>query len=136
MDVSEVALTHARQRCAGLPVRFERLEVPREWPTGEYDVVVLSEIGYFLSEDDLVETLRSACGSLTAEGALLLVHWRHEVADWALDGPAVHGLAVPVAACHGLTVATHVVDDDVLLDLYRPRARTSPALAERPEEDS
>ena len=64
------------------------------------------------------------------------MHWRHEVADWALDGPAVHGLAVPVAACHGLTVATHVVDDDVLLDLYRPRARTSPALAERPEEDS
>jgi LmbE family N-acetylglucosaminyl deacetylase len=136
VDVSEAALAHARQRCAGLPVRFERLEVPREWPAGEYDVVVLSEIGYFLSEADLVETLRRASGSLTPDGALLLVHWRHEVEDWALDGPAVHGLAVPVAACQGLTVATHVVDDDVLLDLYRPRERTSPAQAERTGEDS
>jgi LmbE family N-acetylglucosaminyl deacetylase len=135
VDVSEAALTHARQRCAELPVRFERLEVPHEWPAGEYDVVVLSEIGYFLSEADLLETLRRACGSLTPDGALLLVHWRHEVEDWPLDGPAVHGLAVPVAACHGLTAATHVVDDDVLLDLYRPRERTSPAQAERTGED-
>lgn len=130
VDVSEAALDRARARCAGLPVRFERLHVPHDWPAGEYDVVVLSEIGYFLSEADLVETVRRACGSLRRDGALLLVHWRHEVADWPLDGPAVHALAVPVVTGRGLTAATHVVDDDVLLDLYRGRDRVSPARAE------
>jgi SAM-dependent methyltransferase len=131
VDVSEAALSTARARCEGLAVDFERLEVPGQWPLGEYDVVVLSEIGYFLSEGDLVATVERACGSLAPGGALLLVHWRHEVEDWTLDGPAVHALAVPVAARLGLTVATHVVDDDVLLDLYRPRERTSPAREEQ-----
>ncbi len=125
VDVSEAALTVAARRCAGRSVRFERLRVPGQWPEGSYDVVVLSEIGYFLSGRELAETLWKACASLTDDGALLLVHWRHEVEGWPLDGADVHGAAGRVAAEHDLTLATRVVDDDVLLDLYRPKRRRS-----------
>jgi hypothetical protein len=51
--------------------------VPGEWPEGSFDVVVLSEIGYFLTGAELAETLWKACSALTPDGALLLVHWRH-----------------------------------------------------------
>ena len=50
---------------------------------------------------------------------------------WPLDGSDVHGAAGRVAAEHDLTLATRVVDDDVLLDLYRPRRRRSLAAEER-----
>lgn len=133
VDVSAAALAIAADRCSGLPVTFRQQEVPREWPEGAYDVVVLSEVGYFLSASDLDETLRQACRSLTPVGALLLVHWRHDVEGWPLDGPAVHVTASRVAVEHGLTVATRVADDDVLLDLYRPGDRLTLAEEEREE---
>lgn len=131
VDVSETALAAAARRCAGRSVHFERLRVPEQWPDGSFDVVVLSEVGYFLSGAELAETLWRACRSLTADGALLLVHWRHEVDGWPLDGAEVHGAAGRVAAEHDLTLATRVVDDDVLLDLYRPRRRRTLAGEER-----
>ncbi len=131
VDVSETALAAAAQRCAGRPVHFERRRVPEEWPDGRFDLVVLSEVGYFLSGAELAETLWRACRSLTADGAVLLVHWRHEVDGWPLDGAEVHGAAGRVAAEHDLTLATRVVDDDVLLDLYRPRRRRTLAAEER-----
>ncbi len=130
VDISETALAAAARRCAGRSVHFERLRVPQEWPDGRFDVVVLSEIGYFLSGAELAETLWRACRALAADGALLLVHWRHEVDGWPLDGAEVHGAAGRVAAEHDLTLATRVVDDDVLLDLYRPRRRRTLAAEE------
>ncbi len=132
VDVSETALAAAARRCAGRSVRLERLRVPGQWPEGSFDVVVMSEIGYFLTGRELAETLWQACSSLTDDGALLLVHWRHEVEGWPLDGADVHGAAGRVAAEHDLTLATRVVDDDVLLDLYRPKRRRSLAEEERP----
>ena len=131
VDVSEAALAAAARRCAGRSVRLERLRVPGEWPEGSFDVVVLSEIGYFLTGAELAETLWKACSALTPDGALLLVHWRHEVEGWPLDGSDVHGAAGRVAAEHGLTLATRVVDDDVLVDLYRSKRRQSLAEEER-----
>ncbi len=131
VDVSEAAIAAAARRCAGRSVRFERLRVPHAWPEGTYDVVVLSEIGYFLSRDELAETLGKACSSLTPDGALLLVHWRHEIQGWPLDGADVHGAADRIAAEHDLSLATRVVDDDVLLDLYRCRRRRTLAEEER-----
>ena len=45
LDIAEAALDAARARCAQLPhVTFERCAVPGEWPTGSFDLIVLSEI--------------------------------------------------------------------------------------------
>ena len=65
-------------------------EVPADWPEGLFDLVVVSEIGYFLSPrdlDDLAERIRE---SLTPDGVLLLCHWRHPVVGWVLNGGQVH----------------------------------------------
>jgi hypothetical protein len=53
------------------------------------------------------------------------------VEGWPLNGSDVHGAAGRVAAEHGLTLATRVVDDDVLVDLYRSKRRQSLAEEER-----
>jgi len=53
----------------GLPgVRVERAGVPLDWPEGRFDLVVLSEIGYYCDRDDLDLLCRRAAGSLTAAG--------------------------------------------------------------------
>jgi LmbE family N-acetylglucosaminyl deacetylase len=94
VDSSSAAVESARQRLSGdsssSHVEVRLAEVPADWPEGLFDLVVVSEIGYFLSPrdlDDLVERIR---GSLTPDGVLLLCHWRHPVVGWVLDGGRVH----------------------------------------------
>src|SRR4051812_9893751 len=45
VDVSDRALAAARARCRQLAnVAFQKIWVPAEWPTGHFDLVVLSEL--------------------------------------------------------------------------------------------
>ena len=91
LDVSETALEQARARCAALPqVRFERRYLPGEFPTGTFDLILVSEVGYYLSMQDLL-LLRERCVTQLAAGAhLLLVHWTPYVPDYPLTGDQVH----------------------------------------------
>ncbi len=76
VDVAHAALAAACHRCAGLPgVRIERRQIPRDWPGGGFDLIVLSEVLYFLSTDDIACSARRAAASLLPGGLVLLVNW-------------------------------------------------------------
>ena len=48
-DVAEGALAQARERCAGLfHVKLSRMVVPQDWPDGRFDLIVFSEVLYYL----------------------------------------------------------------------------------------
>lgn len=90
-DLSPTAVAAARRHVtdlAGVEVRLGA--VPADWPEGDFDLVVLSEVGYFLSSDELDEVLDRITGSLRPGGVLLLCHWRHPIEGWQLDGRQVH----------------------------------------------
>ena len=71
-------------------MRVERLSVPQEWPDGMFDLVVVSEVGYYLGPADLEQLLDRAVGSLAPRGTLLACHWRHPVPDYPATGDEVH----------------------------------------------
>ncbi|MCS5732258.1 PIG-L family deacetylase [Herbiconiux daphne] len=121
VDVSAVAIERARQRNADRPVAvFERMRVPSEWPDGSFDLVVVSEIGYFLDEDELTVLIERILGSLTRDGALVVCHWRHPVAGRAFSGDTVHAVFVQRDE---FTTLAHHVEEDFLLDVFvRPPA--------------
>lgn len=94
VDASSKALERAAMRLRQLPgVSTRQLTLPAEWPGGAYDLVVASEVGYYLSPPEFGELLERIRESLEPDGTLLLCHWRHPVAGWELDGDAVHALA-------------------------------------------
>ena len=91
LDSSRTAVGLARERTRDLDhvdVRLAR--VPDEWPEGRFDLVSISEVGYFLSPRQLDEVVEKAFASLAPDGHLLLCHWRHQPLGWPLAGPAVH----------------------------------------------
>ena len=91
VDASQNAVDLATRRTADLDhVDVRRARIPDEWPDGRFDLVSISEVGYFLSRRTLAETLVRAREALTDDGHLLLCHWRHEIVGWPLDGPDVH----------------------------------------------
>jgi LmbE family N-acetylglucosaminyl deacetylase len=91
VDSSAVALRAARRRLDGLQgVELAELDVPAQWPDGVFDLVVLSEVGYFLSPSSLVGVVARVGSCLTPDGTVVLCHWRHPVEGWVLDAEQVH----------------------------------------------
>ena len=91
VDVSTRALEQARQRCAHLPnVRLEQSRLPGEFPQETFDLIVISEVGYYLSMSDLLSLREHCISQLKAAGHLLLVHWTPFVHDYPLTGDQVH----------------------------------------------
>lgn len=107
VDLSTAAIDRARNR--ELPnVNFAVMDVAAAFPDGEFDLIVLSEVGYYLSSDDLARLLDNARSHLSPGGTLLACHWRHPVADYPLSGDEVH------AAIDLPRLVRHEEDDFVL----------------------
>jgi predicted TPR repeat methyltransferase len=82
VDIVEAPLPAARTRCADLPlVRFVRMQVPAEWPSEPFDLIVFSEVLYFLSADDIARCAQHVLNTLLPGGAVLLVNWTGETGD-------------------------------------------------------
>jgi cyclopropane fatty-acyl-phospholipid synthase-like methyltransferase len=76
IDAAQTPLAEARRRCADLPgVRFEQMFVPDEWPDGVFELVLLSEVIYYLSREDVGRLASRVTRSLSREGSVILVHW-------------------------------------------------------------
>jgi LmbE family N-acetylglucosaminyl deacetylase/SAM-dependent methyltransferase len=94
VDASSTALKLAAERLAPFAgVATRQLTLPGEWPEGRYDLVVVSEVGYYLAPSELDQLLERIQSSMTPGGTLLLCHWRHPISGWELDGDSVHAMA-------------------------------------------
>jgi cyclopropane fatty-acyl-phospholipid synthase-like methyltransferase len=76
VDAAQAPLVEAKRRCANLPnMRFKQMFVPEQWPDGVFDLILLSEIVYYLSREDVSRLTASVLGSLAPDGSVILVHW-------------------------------------------------------------
>ncbi len=79
LDVAEIALDRARERCAGLHhVSFVRAQVPEAYPDGTFDLVLLSEVVYYLAAEDVALLVGRVHDTLVPGGDIVLVHWTGE----------------------------------------------------------
>ncbi|AHJ96084.1 SAM-dependent methyltransferase [Hymenobacter swuensis] len=91
VDIAAAPLERARQRCAHLPqVTFQLLRVPEEFPEEEFNLILVSEVGYYWSPDDLRQASERIIEALRPGGHLVLVHWTPPVHDYPLTGDDVH----------------------------------------------
>ncbi|OHV07578.1 SAM-dependent methyltransferase [Kushneria phosphatilytica] len=126
-DASEAALAAAHQRLRDLPnVTLEQQALPQEWPAAQFDLIVFSELGYYLDYPALIELIGCMRKSLTADGELLACHWRHPIAGGALDGDGVHALLDDRL---GLTRLAEHREPDLIMSLWS-RDKRSPARRE------
>lgn len=87
LDVADAALDQARLNCSAPQVRFANLRVPDAWPEGRFDLIVLSEMLYYLVDDELRRIAACVRATLEPAGTVLLVHFLGET-DYPLTGDA------------------------------------------------
>lgn len=91
IDVSEKALEQAKRRCASLPnVRLRQMSIPNEFPDEIFDLILISEVGYYLSPADWLAAMDKVFDRLADGGQVALVHWTPPVHDYPQTGDAVH----------------------------------------------
>lgn len=91
VDVSERPLQTARNRLMPYPqVTVKQMQVPDVFPDEQFDLILLSEVGYYWSIDDLKQARQEILDHLLPGGHLLLVHWTPTVPDYPLTGDQVH----------------------------------------------
>lgn len=121
IDIADAPLERARERLLGHPgVSFAKVATPGEWPEGVFDLIVLSEVGYYWSESDLDVALEKVLASLAPQGVLLACHWRHEVVEYPLRGDQVHE---HIRRSPELRRTVRHVEEDFVLEVFaRPPA--------------
>jgi SAM-dependent methyltransferase len=76
IDAAPTPLVEARRRCVNFPgVRFEQMFVPDQWPDGAFDLILLSEVVYYLNPEDVGRLAARVKPSLVRGGSMILVHW-------------------------------------------------------------
>jgi len=92
IDVSDRALSNAKHRLRDVPnIELRQGEVPSDWPAGSFDLIVFSEVLYFLDEREIETVSRQANRSIMDKGVCLLVNWTGST-DLPLDGHDVVGV--------------------------------------------
>ncbi len=108
-DIAGVAVERARRRLATTRhVQVGVGAIPDEWPDGRFDLVVLSEVGYYCTDLDALTARVEA--SLCDDGVLVACHWRHPAPMHPHSAGTVH--AALGAGRH--LVVSHVEDDFLL----------------------
>lgn len=86
VDAAEAALVRARSRGVA-NAEFRRAVLPRDWPCGAWDLIVLSEVLYFFDADDIAQLAHDAARTLSGNGVVLLASYLGDT-ETELDGPA------------------------------------------------
>ena len=90
-DGSPTVVAAARRRLAHLRnVTLAVASIPDDWPEGSFDLIMLSEIGYYFDETELGIIAGRARQSLRSSGVLMAVHWLGSSPDHVLHGDDVH----------------------------------------------
>lgn len=118
VDVSTHAVESARGHI-GSRATIREQDVVEQFPDGEFDLIVLSEVGYYWGSR-LPATVEKIRASLAPGGVLVACHWRHPVADHPLTGDQVHA----VIACQDWSRLVHHAEDDFVLEVFSTDARS------------
>ncbi len=92
VDASPTALAEARRLTpASARVAFRRALLPSELPRGPFDLVVVSEIAYYLNRRDLDRLASALCRALAPGGRVVVLHHLRPFDDAAQLPRLAHG---------------------------------------------
>lgn len=118
-DVAAAALQSTSRRLSAAVERKQltllRASIDDPWPPGPFDLLVLSEVGYYLTPNALRDVLDRECPRLASSATVIAAHWRHPVDDYLMSGDDVNEV---VAATAGLHQIGGYRDIDVAIDVF------------------
>lgn len=121
-DISQRAVELARVRNKKQSnVIVERSTHPREWPRSNFDLIVLSEVGYYFGSEELDDAIDKIQGSLSTDGLIVACHWLAPFQEAPFTGRQVHSRIDQLLP---LEIVYRYEDGDFLLEAWGSSTRT------------
>ena len=116
LDAHPTALAQAQQNLAAYShVCLKQGIIPQDLPQQSFDLIVISEVLYYLNASDLTKVMAWLNQQLVNGACLLACHWRKRIDDFEFDGDQIHQqLKQHLMARHELGLQDH----DFNLDLW------------------
>lgn len=119
IDLAPTAVAAARERLADHPsVEVALGTIPDDLPDRRFDLIVASEVLYYLEPDALARTLPALADRLVPGGRLVAVHWDTDGPERPLTASAVHA---ELREARWLRHASTGDDPDYRLDAFDRR---------------
>ncbi|MFF3979805.1 class I SAM-dependent methyltransferase [Streptomyces sp. NPDC001828] len=126
------AVSTAQQRTREFrQVTVQQMTIPAQWPEGTFDLIVLSELLYYLDAATLDSVLEHTVTALEPGGTLATVHWNHPVDEHLSTGS---GIAETLSRLPGMHLLADHRENDFVLQIHqrlRPDGSRPPTPAER-----
>lgn len=120
VDANAKAVTLAQARLIHDPhVTVQQCCLPEQYVEGKFDLILVSEIAYYLEPAELCTLIGLIQSSLTDDGMLLCCHWRYDIEGFELNGEKVHTLFAEQLDLHR---ALHLNDQDFVIDLWQKQS--------------
>jgi predicted TPR repeat methyltransferase len=117
-DIIPSALQRAEARLRkNRHVRFQERSIPDQWPSGPFDLVVLSEIAYYFDLTDLRCVMACVMDSTDPGAHVVGVHWRGET-NYPLTGERSHQI---IGETSVLVTVVHHIEEEFVLDIWERR---------------
>jgi len=98
-------------------VWIEKRSIPDQWPSGPFDLVVLSEVAYYFDVRDLGDVMVCVLDTTTPGSHIMGVHWRGQT-DYPLTGEQSHEI---ISDTPGLVTIVHHDEEAFVLDVWERR---------------
>lgn len=93
LDGNDKAVSLAKQRLNNLPhVTVQQAMIPQDLPQQSFDLIVIGEILYYLTESEIQAVITWVKRQLSENGTLLCCHWRYPIDGFEQNGVTVHQL--------------------------------------------
>jgi SAM-dependent methyltransferase len=122
IDISQAAVDLGRSRLVDRGhVRIERGDIREELPTGSFDLVLISEVAYYLARHEVEALAASIHGRLAPSAEVALCHWRWPVDDYPLSGDEAHDI---LRSRLNLAPISRLEEQDLLLEVLSTDVRS------------
>lgn len=117
VDGQAEAVKLAGERLQNLShVRVTQGLIPQDLPNERYDLIVVSEILYYLTHEQLQDVIAWLNTALTDTGVILACHWRYPIEGFALTGDSVHDTLQRQLTFYQ---QSQLIDQDFLLTIWQ-----------------
>lgn len=118
-DIASAALDSAHRRLVNAGRRRDvtllRRSVDDPWPQMGFDLVVLSELCYYLHAEVLRDTLDREVPLLRPGTTVVAAHWRHPVAEYPITGEYATDVIAATSDLHHLGGYR---DEDMIIEVF------------------
>lgn len=116
IDAHPTALQLARHRLSALThVNIIQGIIPTDLPSQQFDLIVVSEILYYLDPTPLKHCIDWINEHLAKTGTIIACHWRSRIDGFSLDAQSVHDSLKQQLRYHHYA---HLNDPDFLMDIW------------------